>query len=388
MKAEADSGSVSAACVSLNCLIGEQHQWSLRPYDWVGLQNALTRRFALAPVPVSVDGRTINQGLPEVVSPPMRLPSLSLRETLNQETSKLGLANYTRLADLTILSPGPDQIGLLPACLRLAGSLRLPADNVDHGGRSDVLLSCLEGEPEPTLARTSGLGTAAWSGHRTEHDICLGYLQTRSAGGTADGLSGTGTAFDLVIVFIGLALLAFDAVQSVNYEIYSIPNRADCLLPFLSSSLKVRNGALSSVATTHRWIGARLFASLNCIPEGPSLLIPMVDGLLLEPVLIPGGIPGSLVVVADSSFKLDLGQLQVIQDEMLEAHLVEARTVCRRLSEQVIERLRSPRQSVLLLGKIREIWWNLDHPDIKMAKLRSESTGPHSRPRLTRQGTP
>lgn len=120
-----------------------------------------------------------------------------------------------------------------------------------------------------------------------------------------------------------IALGSCGTIHEPIVETLSLP--AGCLLPELDSRCTL-TGSFTNRLLLHQ-PGVRLSSALGVAsyPAGPSLVFPVLDGLLLNPCEIPG-VPASFAFVA-GPWQTDVSQLEVLQDEACQQKLqkVQAR---------------------------------------------------------------
>ena len=83
----------------------------------------------------------------------------------------------------------------------------------------------------------------------------------------------------------------------------------DYLEPNLASPLPHCQGLALPALRMQRWLG------LPCQPGGPSRLYYLQHGLLLEPIEIQTRVPGTVAIVARADVQTDLSQTRPVQDE-------------------------------------------------------------------------
>lgn len=108
-----------------------------------------------------------------------------------------------------------------------------------------------------------------------------------------------------------IALGSCGTIHEPIVETLSLP--AGCLLPDLESRCTVTGSFTNRLSLLQP--GVRLGSALGIAsyPAGPSLVFPVLDGLLLNPCEIPG-VPASFAFVA-GHWQTDLSQLELLQDE-------------------------------------------------------------------------
>lgn len=119
-----------------------------------------------------------------------------------------------------------------------------------------------------------------------------------------------------------IALGSCGTIHEPIIETLSLP--AACLLPELGSRCTL-TGTFANRLTL-RQPGVRLGSALGIAsyPAGPSLLFPVLDGLMLNPCQLEG-VPGSYAFVA-GHWQTDLSQLELIQDEACQQKLQKVQT--------------------------------------------------------------
>ncbi len=124
-----------------------------------------------------------------------------------------------------------------------------------------------------------------------------------------------------------IALGSCGTVQEPIVETLALPH--GCLLPELEARYTV-TGSFTNRLTLHQ-PGVRLAAALGIAshPSGPSLIFPVLDGLLLNPCEIPG-VPGSFAFLV-GTWQTDLSQLEAVQDEACHQKFQTAQTKLQKL---------------------------------------------------------
>ena len=98
-----------------------------------------------------------------------------------------------------------------------------------------------------------------------------------------------------------------------------------CLLPELEGRYPITGSFTNRLSV--RQPGVRLSSALGIAsyPAGPSLFFPVLDGLLLNACVLEDGVPGSFAFQA-GTWQTDLSQLEVLQDEVCQQKMQKARS--------------------------------------------------------------
>lgn len=99
-------------------------------------------------------------------------------------------------------------------------------------------------------------------------------------------------------------------------------------------------------------------AALAILPEGHSYLIPILDGITLDPLIVPLTPPGSQVVVASEDWTTDLGQLKVVQNDYFQKESQSAQVLLAQLTHNAAALLDLPDQYAGLTDSVRSRWRN------------------------------
>lgn len=257
------------------------------------VHHSLARRAALCPVPVTVDGRLVSHGRPELLFR-TTAPPLMLGE---------GAVAYKYLAERSRLCRDEQAFALSPPATRRPAVVRWTAPLITPGGNMSVVHEFLSDEPLPEAQ---------------ELEDSFGY-------GVASGIVSVSKMFALIgcINVVGLLPggVGYVGGRVMMTRVRRYRQTAEGKLVLPGRLAEVGEAYLAPVTATwdfiqapcyraHTWVG------LSPIREGPSQLFPVRDGVLLNPkgLAAPWG---TFVVLGVAEEPVDISGLALIGGEEL-----------------------------------------------------------------------
>jgi hypothetical protein len=291
--------------VSLGC--ATERWWKLlaRKEREETFKRTLTRRLQFCPIPVTLNGVQLNEGDLQQTSwassfPPCGMSFFEARGHRSYrwllERSVLASADSPRCALAAPAHRKPQRLSSVKRNLLTEGA------DTDRGRAPETAVLCSELDvvreefagniDGPTLSRArlwlNGGGVSLlWWKNAVAH-----------AAGSVDLTMG------------GLAASEFE-LPAVSKTLF---------VPFTLYGPMGAGGRLPLPA-----LATQMWAGVAIVPHGESLLIPVLDGLQLDPVRLDNCVAGA-VIVAAQDWRTDLGQLQVIDDEVCQSYRAQATT--------------------------------------------------------------